>query len=84
MQDYIIGAHNNIPEYIIKYFESRGVDLEQINRLNLGCRAELFKNWLVIPHVDFNGDFCYYRLRRAPDEQGDDNETLQPEKYKCA
>lgn len=84
VQDYIIGAHNNIPEYIIKYFESRGVDLEQINRLNLGCRAELFKNWLVIPHVDFNGDFCYYRLRRAPDEQGDENETLQPEKYKCA
>ncbi len=31
VQDYIIGAHNNIPEHIIKYFESRGVDREQIN-----------------------------------------------------
>ena len=84
VQDYIMGAYKNIPEYIIKYLESRCVDREQINRLKLGCRAELFKNWLVIPRVNYDGDFQYYRLRRAPDEQGNENETLQPEKYKCA
>ena len=83
--DYIMGAHNNIPEYIIKYFESRGVNREQINRLKLGYRGEpVNKNWLVIPRIDFNGDFRYYRLRRAPDENGKENEYLQPERYKAA
>lgn len=60
--------HKAMPENILHYLYSRGLNEEIVKNYKLGYGVFYGKSWIVIPIKDVEGNYCYFKLRQNPDE----------------
>jgi hypothetical protein len=59
-------CHQNLPQEIRKYLNSRGIINEVIDKRKIGYGDFYKRNWITIPVKDKSGEYIFFKLREDP------------------
>jgi len=68
--------HNALPTRIRKYLNDRCITDRIIDEYKLGWGQFYGKLWIVIPVTDINGDIAFLKLRRDPEDTGNQHKNM--------
>jgi len=58
--------HNDLPDHIIEYLNSRGISNEIIIKYKIGYINQYDSYWISIPIKDIDGNYSFLKLRQDP------------------